>query len=45
MLVFIKEEFGISEFYTEEISKIRGIESVENFVVQKSFNLKVPYNY
>jgi len=45
MLAFLKEELGIREFYSEEISKISGIESVEIFVVQKSFNLKIPYNY
>jgi Lrp/AsnC family transcriptional regulator for asnA, asnC and gidA len=30
-------------FYTEEVSKIKEVESVETFVIYKSFNLKVPY--
>ncbi len=38
-----KKGFGLLEFYTEEISKIKGIRSVETFVVYKSYNLKVPY--
>lgn len=40
---FFKKGFGLLEFYTEEISKIKGIGSVETFVVYKSYNLKVPY--
>lgn len=43
--VLLKEGFGLLEFYTEEISKIKGIRSVETFVVYKSYNLKVPYIY
>jgi Lrp/AsnC family transcriptional regulator for asnA, asnC and gidA len=31
------------EFYTEEVSKIKDVQSVETFVVYKSYNLKVPY--
>jgi len=45
IFVFLKEEFGLSEFYSEEISKISGIESVENFIVEKSFNLKISYKH
>mgnify|MGYP001551882883 CR=1 FL=1 len=41
--VFFKKGFGLLEFYTEEISKIDGVRSVETFVVYKSYNLKVPY--
>lgn len=43
VLVLFKEGFGLLEFYTEEISKVHGIRSVETFVVYKSYNLKVPY--
>jgi Lrp/AsnC family transcriptional regulator for asnA, asnC and gidA len=43
ILVLFKKGFGLLEFYTEEISKIQGVSSVETFVVYKSYNLKVPY--
>ena len=43
ILVLFKKGFGLLEFYTEEISNINGIGSVETFVVYKSYNLKVPY--
>ncbi len=43
VLILFKKGFGLLEFYTEEISKIDGISSVETFVVYKSYNLKVPY--
>ncbi len=41
--VLFNEEFGLLEFYTDEISKVKGISSVETFVVYKSYNLMVPY--
>jgi Lrp/AsnC family transcriptional regulator for asnA, asnC and gidA len=43
LLVFLKEGFDLLEFYTEEVSRIHDVQSVETFVVYKSFNLKVPY--
>ncbi|RLC19111.1 MAG: Lrp/AsnC family transcriptional regulator [Deltaproteobacteria bacterium] len=43
ILVLFKKGFGLLEFYTQEISNIDGIGSVETFVVYKSYNLKVPY--
>ncbi len=43
VLVLFKKGFGLLEFYTEEISKVKGVNSVETFVVYKSYNLKVPY--
>ncbi|MDM8517550.1 Lrp/AsnC family transcriptional regulator [Desulfobacterales bacterium HSG16] len=43
MLVMLKEGFGLLEFYTDEVSKIEGIHSVESFIVYKGFHLKVPY--
>ena len=43
VMVLFKEGFDLLEFYTSEISKIDGIDSVETFVVYKSYNLKVPY--
>jgi Lrp/AsnC family transcriptional regulator for asnA, asnC and gidA len=43
LLVLLKEGFGLLEFYTQEVAKIKGVQSVETFVVYKSYNLKVPY--
>lgn len=40
--VMLKKEFGMLEFYTDEVSQIEDVRSVETFVVYKSFNLKVP---
>lgn len=43
LLVFLKESFGLLEFYTEEVAKVKDVQSVETFVVYKAYNLKVPY--
>jgi len=43
LIVSLKEGFGLLEFYTQEVSKIEGVHSVETFVIYKSYNLKVPY--
>jgi Lrp/AsnC family transcriptional regulator for asnA, asnC and gidA len=43
LVVFLKESFGLLEFYTEEVAKIKDVQSVETFVVYKAYNLKVPY--
>ncbi len=43
LMVFLKDGFSLLEFYTDEIAKIKGVQSVETFVVYKSYNLKVPY--
>jgi Lrp/AsnC family transcriptional regulator for asnA, asnC and gidA len=43
LMVLLKPGFGLLEFYTEEVSKIKAVQSVETFVVYKSYNLKVPY--
>ncbi|MBF0278688.1 MAG: Lrp/AsnC family transcriptional regulator [SAR324 cluster bacterium] len=43
LMVHLQEGFGLLEFYSEEVSSIQGVQSVETFVVYKSFNLKVPY--
>lgn len=41
--VLLKEEFGLLEFYTEQVANLDGVQSVETFVVYKSYNLKMPY--
>ena len=38
----LSKEFGLLEFFTEEVATIENVRSVETFVVYKSFNLKVP---
>lgn len=43
IVVLLKSGFGLLEFYTEEVSRIKKVQSVETFVVYKSYNLKVPY--
>ena len=42
VMVMLKKKLGLLEFYTEEVSQIDNVRSVETFVVYKSFNLKVP---
>jgi Lrp/AsnC family transcriptional regulator, regulator for asnA, asnC and gidA len=42
VMVLLKKSFGILEFYTEEVSTIKDVGSVETFVTYKSFGLKVP---
>jgi len=41
--VLLKEGFGLLEFYTQEVARIKGVQSVETFVIYKSYHLKVPY--
>lgn len=41
LTVMLTKDFGILEFYTEEASRITKVQSVETFVVYKSFNMKV----
>ncbi len=43
LIVLLKEGFGLLEFYTDEVSQITGVGSVETFVVYKSYNMKIPY--
>ncbi|MCK5313383.1 MAG: Lrp/AsnC family transcriptional regulator [Desulfobacteraceae bacterium] len=45
LMVLFKPKFGLLEFYTEEISNVDGINYVETFVIYKSYNLKVPYQF
>ncbi|MGD9175488.1 MAG: Lrp/AsnC family transcriptional regulator, partial [Desulfobacterales bacterium] len=36
LMVLLKSGFGLLEFYTEEVSRIKDVQSVETFVVYKS---------
>lgn len=41
--LLLNEEFKLLDFYTKEVDKIKGVQSVETFVVYKGFNSRVPY--
>jgi Lrp/AsnC family transcriptional regulator for asnA, asnC and gidA len=41
--ILLNEEFKLLDFYTKEVDKIKGVQSVETFVVYKGFNSRVPY--
>lgn len=43
LIVLLKSGFGLLEFYTEEVSRIKEVQSVETFVVYKSYRMKIPY--
>lgn len=43
LIVFLKEGFGLLEFYTNEVASLKDVQSVETFVVYKGYNLRVPY--
>ena len=43
LVVLLKEGFELLEFFSDEVSQIEGVQSVETFVTYKNFNLKVPY--
>lgn len=42
LTVMLTKKFGMLEFYTKEASRVKNVQSVETFVVYKSFNMKVP---
>ncbi len=43
LIVLLKEDYSLLNFFTEEISKVEDILSSETFVIYKSFNMKIPY--
>ena len=43
LVVLFKEDYGLEEFYTEEVVKVDDVQSLETFVICKGYNLKVPY--
>ncbi len=43
VVVLLNNEFGLMEFYTQEVSKIEQVASSETFVVYKNYDFKVPY--
>ncbi|MFZ0451467.1 MAG: Lrp/AsnC family transcriptional regulator [Desulfatiglandaceae bacterium] len=43
LTVLLSEQFGLLEFYSDEVSRIADVQSVETFVIYKGYNLKIPY--
>jgi Lrp/AsnC family transcriptional regulator for asnA, asnC and gidA len=43
LTVLLNDTHDLLEFYTEQVSQIRDVQSAETFVVYKTYNLKVPY--
>jgi len=41
--VLLREDFGLLEFFTEEVDRIEEVNSAETFVVYKGYNAGVPY--
>jgi Lrp/AsnC family transcriptional regulator for asnA, asnC and gidA len=43
LTVLLRDDFGLLEFYTKEVSRVEEVQSAETFVVYKGFNARVPY--
>jgi Lrp/AsnC family transcriptional regulator for asnA, asnC and gidA len=43
LTVLLQEDFGLLEFYTQEVARIEDVGSAETFVVYKGYNTRVPY--
>lgn len=43
LTVLLREDFGLLEFYTQEVDRIEEVSSAETFVVYKGYNNLVPY--
>jgi Lrp/AsnC family transcriptional regulator for asnA, asnC and gidA len=43
LTVLLNEQFGLLEFYTEEVGRVSEVRSAETFVVYKGYNARVPY--
>ena len=43
LTVLLNDAYDLLQFYTEEVSRIKDVQSAETFVVYKMYNLKVPY--
>jgi Lrp/AsnC family transcriptional regulator for asnA, asnC and gidA len=43
LLVLFDRGFGLQEFYSQEVARLEGVQSMETFVIYKGFNLKIPY--
>jgi Lrp/AsnC family transcriptional regulator for asnA, asnC and gidA len=43
LTVLLNDEYDLLRFYTEQVSKVKDVQSAETFVVYKSYRLRVPY--
>ena len=43
LTALLNEDFGLLEFYTQEVARIEEVASAETFVVYKGYNNRVPY--
>ena len=43
LLVIFNDEYGLQDFYADQVSQVQDVQSLETFVVYKGYNLKVPY--
>ena len=43
LVALLNQEFGLLEFYAQQVSKIKDVQSVETFVSYKGYDSKVPY--
>jgi Lrp/AsnC family transcriptional regulator for asnA, asnC and gidA len=43
LTVLLHEDFGLLQFYTEEVARVAQVQSAETFVVYKGYNQRVPY--
>lgn len=43
LTVLLNDEHDLLQFFTEEVSRLKDVQSAETFVVYKGYNLKVPY--
>lgn len=43
LTVVLNEDFGLLEFYTQEVARIEEVASAETFVVYKGYSNRVPY--
>jgi Lrp/AsnC family transcriptional regulator, regulator for asnA, asnC and gidA len=43
LTVLLSDTYELLQFYTEQVSQIRDVQSAETFVVYKTYNLRVPY--
>lgn len=41
--VLFNGDYGLEEFYSEEVIRINGVQSMETFIIYKNFNMKTPY--
>jgi Lrp/AsnC family transcriptional regulator for asnA, asnC and gidA len=41
--VLLGRDYSLLEFITEQVAKVKDVQTVESFIVYKGYNLKVPY--